>query len=79
MFAPIGSHVNESEKKIVKLVKIVNFEKKSGLEIWWIESYPQNLTQIHAVVSEKSEFTDGQTDDGRLCHDSSSADNAKQS
>ena len=40
--------------------------------------HPQNLAWIHAAVSEKLEFTDGptdgRTDDGRLRHDSSSAD-----
>ncbi len=38
-----------------------------------------SLAWIYAAVSEKPEFTDGQTDDGRLRHDSSSADKVKQS
>ncbi len=37
-------------------------------------SYPQNLAWIYAAVSDKLEFTD----DGRLRHDSSSADKVKQ-
>ncbi len=62
-------------KKIHKNVKIENFEKrKNGLEIWWKGSYPQNLASILAAVSETLEFTDhGQTDGGRLRHNSSSA------
>ncbi len=55
-------------------------KEKNGLEIWWRGSYPQHLAWIHAAVSEKLEFTDdGRTDDGRLRHDSSSADKVKQS
>ncbi len=39
-------------------------KEKSGLEIWRIGSYPQNLVWIHAAVSEKPEFTDdGRTTD----------------
>ncbi len=82
MFAPIGSHVNENEKKC-KNLKIKNFEKgkKNDLEIWLRGSYPQNLAWIHAAVSEKPEFTeDGwTTNNGRLRHDSSSADKVKMS
>ena len=44
----------------------------------WKGSYPQNLAWIHAAVSDKLEFTDEWTD-GRLCHNSSSADKVKQS
>ncbi len=62
-------------------MKIDNFEKpKNDLEIWWRGRYPQNLAFIHAAVSEKLEYTDnGQTDDGGLRHDSSSADKVKES
>ncbi len=44
-------------------------QKKYGLEIWRIRSFPQNLAWIHAAVSEKPELTDGRTDAGRLRHD----------
>ncbi len=58
IFAPIGSHVNEKEKQIVKNWKLwkKNPTNKIGLEIWWRASYPQNLAWIHAAVSEKPEF-----------------------
>ncbi len=32
-FSPIWSHVNENEK-IRRTIKMQNFEKKNGLEIW---------------------------------------------
>ncbi len=65
IFAPIRSHVNENEKK----------KNRDSLEIWWLGSCPQNLVWIHAAVYEKPEFKD----DGRMRHDSSSADKVKQS
>ncbi len=57
-------------------LKLENFEKKktktkNGLEIWWRESYPENLAWIHAAVSEKAKFTD----DGRLLTKPSRAKN----
>ncbi len=41
------------------------------MEIWQIDSIPQNLPWIHATVSEKPELTDEwcMTDDGRMHHD----------
>ncbi len=55
-------------------------EKKKRPEILQIGSFPQNLGWIHAALSEKPELTDGRrTDDGRLRHDSSSANRVKQS
>ena len=69
-----------TRKKNHKNLKIKNFEKrKNGLEIYWMGSFPQNLAWFHAAVFEKPELTDGWTDDGRLRHDSSSADKVKQS
>ncbi len=82
ILAPMGSHVNEKEKKNRKNLKIKTFEKKEkkiGLEIWRIGSFPQNFAWIHGAVFEKFELTEGGTDDGRLRHDSSSADRVKQS
>ncbi len=73
-------------KTIRKNLKMENNKKKKNhkknvLEIWWRGSYPQYWACIHATVSEKPEFTvDGRTTDGRttydgrLRHDSSSAD-----
>ncbi len=55
----------------MKLLK----KEKNNMEIWWIGSCPQNLVWIHAAVSKKPDFTD----DGRLRHDSSSANKVKQS
>ncbi len=71
--------VTETKKKI-KILNIKNFEnkKKNRLEIWRVGSFPQHLAWIHAAVSEKTELK-GRTDDGRLRHDSSSADKVKQS
>ena len=54
-------------------------KEKTGIETWWIGSCPQNFAWTHAALSEKPEFTHGQTDDGRLRHDCSSAGNVKQS
>ena len=65
ILAPIGSHVNENEKKNHKNFKIL--EEKNSLEIWWIRSFAQNLTWIHAAVSEKPELNRW-TDDGCLHH-----------
>ncbi len=76
--------LTKNKKKILKKMKIENYEKtkKNCLEIWRRGSYPQNLTPIHAEVSEKLEFTDGRRTDGRTTdacalHDSSSADKVK--
>ncbi len=58
----------KTKKKNRKNLKIENFEKtkkKNGLEIWWRGIYAQNLAWIHAVVSEKLEFTDGGRTDRR--------------
>ncbi len=58
----MGSHVNENENLKLKILK--KKKKKKCLEIWWIGSFPQNLSWIHAVVSEKPEFMDdGRTTD----------------
>ncbi len=56
----MGSHVNENEATLTK----------KGPGGWRIGSFPQNLAWIHAPVSGKPELKD----DGRLPHDSSSAD-----
>ncbi len=83
----------KEKKKKRKKMKFENFENKTKqnkkkknnrLVIQQRGSYPQNLAWIHAAVSEKPEFTydgrtDGRTNDGRLRHDSSSADKVKQS
>ncbi len=53
--------------KTKQIVKIQNpkFENgKTGLEIWWIGTFPQSLALICLTVSEKMRFTDdGRTDD----------------
>ena len=61
-------------------MKTKNLKKKVA-EIWQIGSFfSQNLAWVYAAVSEKPDLTDGRTtDDGRLCHDSSSADKVKRS
>ena len=50
-------------------------KEKQTLENWRTGSFSQNLAWIQAAVSEKPESTG----DGRLRHDSSSADKVKQS
>ncbi len=64
----------KTKKKNRKNLKITNFGKiKKGLEMQ-IGSFPQNLAWILAAVSEKPELMDG-----RLRHDSSSADRVDES
>ncbi len=45
--------------------------------MWWIGSCPQHLTWIQDAFSKKPELTHDGWTDGRLCHDSSSADKVK--
>ncbi len=56
-FLKFHSHVNENEKKIVKIKKSKIF--LNCLEIWWIATFPQDLTLIPLTVSEKTRTTDG--------------------
>ena len=76
-FTPIGSHVDENEKKKKKkIVKIPKFKYlvkgKNSLETWWIATFPQNLALIRLMISENR---DGRTDG---LHSISSADTVKQ-
>ncbi len=67
-FPPIWSHVNENEKKKIrkKINKILKNNNENCLEIWWTDTFPQNLA---LMVSEKNGFytrTDGRTTDSCL-------------
>ncbi len=56
-------------------------EKRNGLKIWWIATFPPNLAWIGLSFSEKSTFTDHDEEegDGRSRHGISSADTVKHS
>ncbi len=80
MFAPIGSHVNENEKHIYKNLKILKKEKivwRYGGEAATHKIWPGSMQRFLRNLSLRTD--DGRTTDGRLRHDSSSADKVKQS
>ncbi len=51
------------------------------MKIWRIGSFSQNLAWIHSALSEKRDLKNGRrtVDDGRLRHDSGSANKVKRS
>ncbi len=79
----IGSHVNENEK-IRKNLKIENVEKTNKKMVWiygaegaTYKIWPGSMQRFLRNLSLRMD--DGLRDDGRLRHDSSSADKVKQS
>ena len=66
MFTPIWSHVNENEKFWKTK------QRKNGLKICWIGTFPLYLALTCCTISEKKKtsFTDGQWTDGQLHQDS---------
>ncbi len=57
------SHIYKINKK-----KFFKNPEKNGLQIWWMGTFPQHLTLIRWMVSEKTGFTNG-----RSPHEGSSA------
>ncbi len=67
MFLAYGPMLPKPKKNHKKKKKKIEKQKRYGLEIWWIDTCPQNLALIHSVVSDKTMSTDDRrTTDGRV-------------